>query len=390
VTSPVRKAATLSIAVLLLAACGAGAPTSSGGGETATSTRSRLPDETSSPGNAHTVLDDPERGWTRLPTPPEVRTSSAYAWTGEQLIVWGGYVYSGFSDEVAQADGFAFDGETRRWESIAASPLSARTAPAAAWTGAELLVWGGSTTPDLGGFVADGAAYDPANDTWRMLPPAPIDARAPLSVWTGRELIVWGTAVRVQERPRDGAAYDPETNRWRSIARAPIELTDATAAWTGREMVVFGAALHGGNKAETESAIAAAYDPVADVWRRLPDSGLSPQASTAAWSGHELIAWDYLTASAALDLQRGSWRRLPRVPLDDSECRPDSVSVSEYIVGDYCGSTVLFEHRDDRWHDITHPKLAWMGVTLVAADQVVLAMGRDVDTHEEAMMAYRP
>jgi hypothetical protein len=73
-----------------------------------------------------------------------------------------------------------------------------------------------------------------------MLPPAPIDARAPLSVWTGRELIVWGTAVRVDVRPRDGAAYNPATDSWRSIADATIELTDATAVWTGSEMIVFG------------------------------------------------------------------------------------------------------------------------------------------------------
>jgi hypothetical protein len=62
-----------------------------------------------------------------------------------------------------------------------------------------------------------------------------------VSVWTGRELIVWGTAVCVNVRPRDGAAYDPATDSWRSIAEGPIELTDATAVWTGSEMIVFGA-----------------------------------------------------------------------------------------------------------------------------------------------------
>ena len=49
-------------------------------------------------------------------------------------------------------------------------------------------------------------------------------------------------------------------------------------------MIVFGAALHGGNVPETETAIGAAYDPSTDRWRRLPDSPLSPQASTAAWT----------------------------------------------------------------------------------------------------------
>ena len=343
----------------------------------------------SPPARAH-GFQDLKGGWTQLPVPPEVRTSAAIGWTGEQLLVWGGYVYTGFSDEGAHDDGFALDARTRQWHELPDSPLRARTVPAAAWTGTELLVWGGSVTSDIEGFLDDGAAYDPASETWRPLPPAPVTARAPLHVWTGRELIVWGTAVRVDDRPRDGAAYDPIADEWRPIADGPIDLTDATAVWTGREMIVFGAALHGGNNAETNTAVGAAYDPVRDTWRELPKSSLSPQASTAAWNGRELIAWDYLNQSAAYDPVTNEWRRLPKVPLDAVECTPESVAVSGAVFGNYCGSMVVFDRSDERWHDVSRRDLAAYGFTLVRAGPVVLLMGRDVETGDEVMRAYRP
>ncbi|MBA2643371.1 MAG: hypothetical protein H0U82_10650, partial [Actinobacteria bacterium] len=147
-------------------------------------------------------------GWTAFPVPPEARSQGASAWAEERLLVWGGHVYTGYSDEVPRADGFTFDARSRTWHAMAAAPLAPRLMPASAWSGRELLIWGG-TDERFQRFFRDGAAYDPESDSWRRLPRAPISARAPLSVWTGRELLVWATAVRVRDRPRDGAAYDP-------------------------------------------------------------------------------------------------------------------------------------------------------------------------------------
>jgi N-acetylneuraminic acid mutarotase len=315
------------------------------------------------------------------------------------LIVWGGYVYSGFSDETVKGDGFKFDPRSNTWEPIAASPLQGRSVPATVWTGRELLIWGGSQDPDHQSFFEDGAAYDPRTDSWRVLPRAPISARAGLSVWTGRELIVWGTAVRADlpwragvadSPPRDGAAYDPETDSWRPISDAPVEMSDATAVWTGREMIVFGAALDGNNRSETETAIGAAYDPATDGWRKLPDSNLSPNASTAAWNGAEMIAWDYLHNTAAYDPRTDSWRNLPSVPLDDYECHPRSVPLGDRVFGNYCGLTALYEPSKDRWRDVSRRGFAGWGFSLVGADPVVLLLGRNVDTQKEIFVAFRP
>src|SRR5439155_27044044 len=66
----------------------------------------------------------------------------------------------------------------------------------AAWTGSEMIVWGGAQRTATGEDVRsfnDGGRYNPATDTWtpvstKRAPPA---AGNPNAVWTGSELIVW-------------------------------------------------------------------------------------------------------------------------------------------------------------------------------------------------------
>lgn len=343
------------------------------------------PDAVTSP------FEDLRPGWTKLPSAPEARGErAAMAWTGKELVVWGGYVYTGFSDEVAQSDGFKFDAASRTWEPIAPSPLAARVSPASAWTGTEMLVWGGASDRSLDDFLDDGAAYDPATDRWRQLPPAPVSARAPLHVWTGRELIVWGASAWSGEVPIDGAAYDPIEDSWRTLPDAPTGLGRATAVWTDREMIVLGDAGKGNDGSSLAPAAGVAYDPATDSWRRLADSDLSNNASTASWNGSEMIAWDYLHNTAAYDPDTDAWRSLPTVPLEDYECSPRSVALEGRVFGDYCGLSALHDPEQDSWRDISRDRFAGWGFTVIAADPVVLLIGRNVDTEEEGMFAYRP
>jgi hypothetical protein len=327
-------------------------------------------------------------GWTDLPEPPQVRHHGATQWTGDTLLMWGGSVPA--YTLTPAANGYVFDAGARRWTDLPPAPLSARAYPASAWTGAELLVWGGLANEASGG-LGDGAAYNPARRSWRTLPAAPISPRAPLGVWTGEELIVWGTAVRTGSPPRDGAAYRPATNTWRRIADAPIELSDAVAVWTGHEMIVFGAELSpADNSPATPTAIGAAYDPAADTWRRLPDSRLSPQASTAAWDGRELIAWDYQSGTAAYDPVRGDWRSIPRVPFDPIECRPRSVAVGRQIFGEFCGSMAVYRAERQQWRSVTRQDLVGWWVELVPAGATVLVLGKSLENGREVFLAFRP
>ena len=198
-----RRSIALLLVSITLLACGPDAPITG-----------QSPAPSASPSHAIDRWSGYPVGWTELPPPPDVRTGSATAWTGTELLIWGGY--TGFDEQNVMASGLVFDATELTWRLTAPAPLEPRALMASAWTGSELLVWGGwsgrAGSEFREAFFGNGAAYDPVSQSWRMLPPAPIDARAPLSVWTGQEMLVWGTSVRVEDRPRDGAAYNPTTD----------------------------------------------------------------------------------------------------------------------------------------------------------------------------------
>jgi N-acetylneuraminic acid mutarotase len=228
-------------------------------------------------GSAYTPATDKWRRLSAAPVGP--REPAATAWTGSEMLVWGGA-----TGDAEAADGAAYAPAGDKWRRLAASPLSARSAAASAWTGRELLVWGG-------GDAADGAAYDPAADRWRPMAAGPLGGRsAPVSAWTGRELLVWGgVSLRDSRELADGAAYDPAADRWRPLAQAPIggRYTPASA-WTGRELVVWG----GNGEGRFPFDDGAAYDPSADRWRPLPDAPVAARtAAGAVWSGREMLVW---------------------------------------------------------------------------------------------------
>jgi N-acetylneuraminic acid mutarotase len=197
------------------------------------------------------AYDPRQDAWRRLsaafPLPQANRDQPAVVWTGREVILWGGC--DGRvpqCDDGARGDGLsdgaAYDPASDRWRRLAASPLAARDQPQGAWTGRELVVWGGDAPAGGGGAYA--AAYDPATDRWRTLPAGPLSPRSNhIMVWTGRELLVWGgVASGTGDRfLADGAALDPATGRWTPLPGAPIRGRDRhVAVWTGQELLVWG------------------------------------------------------------------------------------------------------------------------------------------------------
>ena len=237
------------------------------------------------------------------PGPLSSRSLVASAWTGDELLVWGGRVSTRgrwFSD------GAAYDPATDRWRVLPQSPLRARAAAASVWTGRELLVWGGAgaahNRDGPRGFVgpgvetaqttqayADGAAYNPRTDRWRRLAPAPLSPRRnAVMVWTGSVAVVWGgTAVGRTEHWPDGARYDPATNRWTPVTSGPLARRDnefVQAVSLGGRMLVWAA--------NYTTAAAAVYDPGLDAWEAVaapPVQPGTPPAMAAVAGG--VMAW---------------------------------------------------------------------------------------------------
>jgi len=326
------------------------------------------------------VWEELDVGWTLLPAPPFVRARGAFVWTGKELVYWGGDTGLG---STFHADGAAYDPVTGSWRRLTAGPLSGRGLPGAVWTGREVVVWGGY--PSRG----DGAAFDPEAGTWRLLSEAPLSPRPPVAaVWTGKEVIVWGDASRASVAT-DGAAYEPAADRWRVLPPAPLTLNQAHAVWTGKEMVVYGALLDGNNASKTKHAQGIAYDPQANEWRRIAAYPLSPQASTAAWTGDYLLVWDYELAAGAYDPARDEWTRVRRLPLPFGECYPESARAAEFVLAWHCVQGALYEIGSRTWKRIPPPEGEIRGRP-VSAGSVVLFAGAAHEGHANALWAYKP
>jgi hypothetical protein len=320
-------------------------------------------------------------GWSPLPEPPFSRFHGAAVWTGSELVYWGGE--SEYGDEV-HGDGAAFDPATGSWRRLAAGPLSPRSGAVGVWTGTEVLVWGGNREAG-----AEGAAYDPSRDEWRLLPDSPLDARVPVgAVWTGTEMIVWGSASRAASVV-DGAAYDPREDRWRKLPPAPFALNEATLAWTGEELVVVGARLDGNNWSDSEHARGAAFDPATSEWRILPPYPFSPQASTAVWTGRELVVWDYELRSAAYDPAADRWRPLPDLPLEFSECYPKGAAGDRLVLAWHCGRAALLDPAAGSWREVSGAPRDGFAPP-VSTGSFFLFVGTYDDSGGASAWAYRP
>jgi N-acetylneuraminic acid mutarotase len=118
---------------------------------------------------------------------PSGRLIHSAVWTGEKMIVWGG---SPWTDT-----GGIYEPVVDTWEatSTGTSVPVARADHVAIWTGNEMIVWGGET--GSGGVATDtGGHYDPITDTWTSTATlnAPSARYRPTAAWTGSEMIVWG------------------------------------------------------------------------------------------------------------------------------------------------------------------------------------------------------
>lgn len=325
------------------------------------------------------------RGWSALEDPPFARARAVSVWTGHELFYWGGDTDYGATQHV---EGALYDPKARSWRRISDGPLAGRSSAGAVWTGDEVFVWGGWMSGQRS--WNDGALFEPASGKWRMLPPSPLSPRAaPVAVvWTGSEVLVWGGTSRSGEQ-RDGAAYDPKARRWRELPSAPFGLNQAEGIWTGNEMIVFGAKLDNNNRSDTRHARGLAYNPEKNSWRVISEHRLSPQASSIAWTGKEVLAWDYELAASAYDPARDLWRQVPRVPLRFCECYPRSARLRESIMAWFFGQGAVFDVATSTWGRVLKAPRDIFGRP-VAAGSVVLFAGAAHEGIGNALWAYRP
>lgn len=258
------------------------------------------------------------------------RTEHTAVWTGSEFIVWGGDDAVPSEENGYEAvpphplsDGARYNPETNSWSPVSNTGApGARYAHTAAWTGEEMIVWGGMGSSNAA--TDTGARYNPATNTWRAMPAtgAPVARGSHSAVWTGTELIVFGGRNGIREFA-DGAAYNPATDAWRAIASAPAPRFNHAVAWTGDTMIVWGG--QSGRRVVNSGAM---YRPADNRWVEIPKRGApaARERSLSAWSGTEFVVLGGHSARGMLSTggrftPNGAWQTIT----SNSRVRPGCV-----------------------------------------------------------------
>jgi hypothetical protein len=329
------------------------------------------------------------RQWERIPAAPMAgRGDAASAWTGDELIVFGGSA----GGTRAFEDGASYDPATRAWTKLPAGP-GAWPGHTAVWTGTELILWGGEFGDGSHKSPWDGAAYDPSTREWRDLPDAPFWSLAGhTAVWTGTEMLVWGGVTSGQSW---AAAYDPVTNEWRSLPNGPLESRHGhEAVWTGDRMIVWGGLSQLGIPVEVQGA---EYDPATGRWNEIPEAPVDLEtAAVSFWTGKEMVVAGGLGETmasregAAYDPARRTWREIEDVPVAIARGGAPTPLTDLHTTPVWTGSRALFVTADgvlayepdaDRWLKPATPRDAWRLDATAAwtGEELLLWSGRTWD-----------
>ncbi len=256
--------------------------------------------------------------WTMLPHAPDGMSGPARSvWTGDRWIVRTDHVPDG---PVQLA---SYDPAANEWTQLDTGPLDYGEGYLMVWTGDEVIFWGGH-----GGDVLNPSApvaYNPATAVWRELPAAPISTRTdPVEAWDGSELLVWGGTASCSggdstcvEFATDGAALNPADGSWRMLPAAPDVPPDTSTAGSvliDDEFIVFLPV-----DCESGRCVAGiAYDPASDSWRSLPALGNMEWSFSAGpvAAGSEIYAWDRTGEGFSYSLRDDRWTDLGSYPME--------------------------------------------------------------------------
>ncbi len=220
------------------------------------------------------------------------------------------------------------------WTAMADGPLSPRMQAGAAWTGREMIVFGGHSVlcaqshcyPEDRQALGDAAAYDPVRDAWRKIADLPVRGVVYTAVAAGGELYteVVPLPPRMGEVRADDAvflAYSVADDRWRRIAYPP------GADHLGFPQSV-GSTLVFDRRLRDDTTEYSTYDAAADSWAKLPPHPFG-HATVLSDGPSLLYAVAYTDATegggrltrapvqvAVLDLSTRTWTRLPDMPAD--------------------------------------------------------------------------
>lgn len=177
----------------------------------------------------------------------------------------------------------------------------------------------------------DGALFDARTGLWRRISPAPVPMTWADGAVVGSTVYLWSPgSPRAGER-QAFLSYNLDSGAWDALPAPPTAHDQACCEITAADN---GVVAYPGTD-EWGEVPDYLFDPSARRWAKLPPDPLSPSfGRSMVWSGSDLVLFDHelvpqpgsdrpsLTRAAMLDLESGTWQRLP-----DSE----TLGVGEFV-----------------------------------------------------------
>jgi len=148
--------------------------------------------------------------WTALPlaNAPTPRSNLGAVWTGKDFIAWAGADFDGSGGGGNQQTGGRYNLASNTWTATSTNVApSARNSPDAFWDGTHVIFLGGLAG---GNGLTDGGRYNPLTDSWTPIPFASgsgLNGHA--AVWTGAQVLMVGGTDSSSAYRDDHFAYTP-------------------------------------------------------------------------------------------------------------------------------------------------------------------------------------
>jgi hypothetical protein len=318
--------------------------------------------------------------WTRVPDPPlTVRDRPVAAAVGGEAVFVGGY--SGppcpptadcvVPEHADERDGAAYDPATNTWRRIADAPRAVPGWSPTAVVGARLYIATGQTL----------LVWDSIEDSWQEVP-APRDAGQSLLAADGDQLVLASGSDEHCARPDH--VLDTTTGEWTTLPEDPLKPSFDRVITSTRHGLVLTAKPIGpdGGPADPALVHAALLAPGESEWRTLPASD-QLGGWRWAWTGKHLVDptlggadggqvnnfGRVIPFGGRLDPATGTWSRLPGAPDERTGGWPVEVAGGPLIAAEGW----LYDDNAGSWTRLPRPADApaepgpgaWVGRVLV-------------------------
>ena len=250
--------------------------------------------------------------WVTLAPSPHWRSEVSAALVGDTAYVVGGFDINLHTTGLVER----FDLRTGHWSASRPLPQPLNHMSAVGFGGSLYVVGGYSLASDTSaGSVRTFWRFDPRQDTWTAMPPAPLARAAAGAAVLGHRLYVAGGRSDTQTTISTLAIFDFDTQTWSlgpPLHHAREHLAGVAAA--GAVWMLGGRALGQGNFADVER-----YRPGASSWQRMPAMPIARSSFQAVAAGGKIVTVGGEGATTfgevdQLDPSTGTWARLADLP----------------------------------------------------------------------------